>query len=137
MPVPISCFGWPQTYYMPMLNPDGYEANRRGNGNNADLNRDFPTVTGGSGGYPRLGLDFDLDRGTHKKTKPNFIPPMRASLFRNSAVLPCSSACHFFKTNCGGMAEHLPRCSVQPESRAYMQFHEEHVIDVRQLRHHF
>ena len=96
MPVPISCFGWPQTYYMPMLNPDGYEANRRGNGNNADLNRDFPTVTGGSGGYPRLGLDFDLDRGTHKKTKPNFIPPMRASLFRNSAVLPCSSACHFF-----------------------------------------
>ena len=45
---------------MPMLNPDGYENNRRGNGNNADLNRDFPTVTGGSGGCVSswLGLVF-------------------------------------------------------------------------------
>jgi len=28
--------------YMPMLNADGFERNRRGNANNLDLNRDFP-----------------------------------------------------------------------------------------------
>jgi len=38
-----------QVYYLPMFNPDGFESNRRGNGNNADLNRDFPTPTGGAG----------------------------------------------------------------------------------------
>ena len=30
------------TAYMPMMNPDGYESNRRNNANNRDLNRDFP-----------------------------------------------------------------------------------------------
>ena len=34
-------------YYMPMFNPDGYELNQRGNANGADLNRGFPSVTGG------------------------------------------------------------------------------------------
>jgi len=70
----IEVAGTTITYYMPMLNPDGYEANRRGNGNNADLNRDFPTVTGGSGG-------------------------------------------------------------IQPESQAYMKFHDNHVIDVSLMFH--
>lgn len=62
------------TYYMPMLNPDGFENNRRGNGNGADLNRDFPSVTGGGGGS-------------------------------------------------------------QPESRAYMAFHEDHSFDVSLMFH--
>mmetsp|Transcript_17284 Transcript_17284/g.45065 ORF Transcript_17284/g.45065 Transcript_17284/m.45065 type:complete len:403 (-) Transcript_17284:195-1403(-) len=39
-----------QAFYMPMLNPDGYERNQRGNARGADLNRDFPTPTGGAGG---------------------------------------------------------------------------------------
>lgn len=30
------------TAWMPMMNPDGYESNRRNNANNRDLNRDFP-----------------------------------------------------------------------------------------------
>ena len=73
-----------------MLNPDGYEANRRGNGNNADLNRDFPTVTGGSGGYPvGLGLTSDAvlaavpkrdvasDLPTARGLSGTLLPPMR------------------------------------------------------------
>lgn len=35
------------TWYIPMFNPDGFERNRRGNGANVDLNRNFPLVTGG------------------------------------------------------------------------------------------
>lgn len=38
-----------QAWFVPNLNPDGYEANRRGNANNVDLNRNFPQPTGAPG----------------------------------------------------------------------------------------
>lgn len=38
-----------QAWFLPNLNPDGYEANRRGNADNVDLNRNFPQPTGAPG----------------------------------------------------------------------------------------
>jgi hypothetical protein len=35
-----------QGWYLPNMNPDGYEMNRRNNANNADLNRNFPKPSG-------------------------------------------------------------------------------------------
>ena len=36
-----------QAWYLPNMNPDGYEANRRTNANSVDLNRNFPIPSGG------------------------------------------------------------------------------------------
>ena len=38
-----------QVWFVPNMNPDGYEMNRRGNANNVDLNRNFPQPTGQPG----------------------------------------------------------------------------------------
>ena len=40
-----------QAWFVPNLNPDGYEMNRRGNADNVDLNRNFP-MPGGGGQAP-------------------------------------------------------------------------------------
>lgn len=38
-----------RVWYIPLFNADGFENNRRCNGNGYDLNRNFPVVTGGQG----------------------------------------------------------------------------------------
>lgn len=49
-------------WYVPMLNADGYEANTRANGNGRDLNRCFPTPSGGVVSHPYFLQDVNQNR---------------------------------------------------------------------------
>ena len=41
-----------EIFIMPSMNPDGSQLRRRGNGNNVDLNRDFPNIVSGEANTP-------------------------------------------------------------------------------------
>lgn len=84
-----------EIYIMPSMNPDGSEIPQRGNGNNVDLNRNFPnpflksslaTQRGGKvfqGG--RIPF-FGVDQNTQEKLEPETIAIMKFHEERNFAL---------------------------------------------------
>lgn len=54
-------------WYQPFFNPDGYEAHQRANGNNVDLNRNFPVIK-----TPRAQVETTAYMNFAKKIKPSY-----------------------------------------------------------------